>query len=98
MAPQPCSVSLAPSSVSPSPYSRPSLPLVVLPDALAVCRLEADTAVPAWATESPVLSCVTRTPEELSVLTTEAHVPPHARAERGYRALKVDGPLPFNLI
>ena len=45
-----------------------------------------------------MLSCVTRTPEELSVLTTEAHVPPHARAERGYRALKVHGQLPFDLI
>jgi hypothetical protein len=84
--------------VSPSPYSRPSLPLVLLPDSLAVCRLDVGAVVPVWATESPVLSCVTRTPQEVSVLTTEAHVPPAMQAERGYRALKVQGELPFDLI
>jgi uncharacterized protein len=81
-----------------SPYSRPNLPLVLLPESLAVVRLEAGSAVPAWAYESSVLSCVTRTPDELSVLTTEAHVPLALPAERGYRAFKVQGQLPFDLI
>ena len=76
----------------------PKLPLVLLRHRLAVVRLPADARVPAWATGSPVLSAVVRTPEELSILTTTDHVPAEAQAESGYRAFKVRGPLPFDLI
>jgi hypothetical protein len=81
-----------------SPYSRPAVALVVHPDRLAVARLDPSGGVPAWATASPVLSAVVRTADELSVLTTEAHVPTAVWAERGYRALMVRGPLPFDLV
>ena len=74
------------------------LPLTVLPERLAVCRLEPDAALPAWATASPLFSAVVRTRDELSVLTTEDMVPADARAERGYRAFMVRGPLPFHLV
>jgi hypothetical protein len=40
---------------------------------------------------------VTRTPDELSVVADEAAVPAGVRAERGWRALQVAGPLDFNL-
>jgi uncharacterized protein len=79
-------------------FSRPHLPLVLLPDRLAVARLAPDAPLPPWATASAVFSCVARTPDELSVTTTEAHVPRDAQAERGYRALRVRGLLPFDLI
>jgi uncharacterized protein len=79
-------------------HARPELPLVVLPDRLAVARLEPSESVPAWAVASTVLSAVVRTAGELSVLTVEGQVPEGARAERGYRALMVRGPLPFHLI
>ena len=38
-----------------------------------------------------------RTPRELSIVCDEAHVPADVRAARGFRALVVDGPLPFSL-
>ena len=40
---------------------------------------------------------VTRTPDELSIVCSEASVPPTARAQRGWRALEVQGPLDFSL-
>jgi hypothetical protein len=79
-------------------HGRPTLPLVVLPDRLAVARLDRSDSVPAWAVASSPLSAVVRTAGELSVLTAEARVPEGARAERGYRAFMVRGPLPFDLI
>ena len=63
--------------------------------ALAVCRLAPDAAVPGWAA-GPFVS-VTRTPEELSVVCDEAGVPDGVRAERGWRALEIEGPIDFNL-
>lgn len=79
------------------PHTAPRLPLVLLPDRLAVARLDAAAPVPAWATAA-VPSCVARTADELSVLTVEASIPDGARAERGYRAFMVRGPLPFDLV
>lgn len=70
--------------------------LRVLEGRLAVCRLEADEPVPAWAT-GPVTS-VTRTARELSVVCEEARVPAGVRFEGGWRALEVDGPLDFSLV
>lgn len=62
---------------------------------LAVCRLPAGAAVPTWATDG--LVSVTRTSEELSVVCSERAVPAAATAERGWRCLKVDGRLSFEL-
>ncbi len=82
----------------PAPVSRPHLPLELLPDTLAVCRLPADATTPSWAaTGSPFLT-VSRTAEELSITTVESAVPAHVRCERGYRALRVRGNLPLDLI
>ena len=70
--------------------------LRVLPGRLAVCRLEADQPVPAWALSSGFLS-VTRTETELSIVCAEARVPHEVPAERGFRAFQVAGPLEFSL-
>lgn len=63
---------------------------------LAVCRLGADAALADWMWTGPVAS-VTRTEAELSVVCAEGSVPPGVRAERGWRALRVRGPLVFDL-
>ena len=76
----------------------PKLPLELLPDTLAVCRLEAGAALPPWAGASTPFLTVSRTPEELSITAVESAVPPDARCERGYRAFRVRGPLPLDLI
>jgi uncharacterized protein len=69
--------------------------LTVLPDRLAVCRLPADAPAPSWAAGAFV--SVTRTAEELSVVCAEENVPDGVTAERGWRCLKVEGPLDFAL-
>lgn len=68
-----------------------------LPGTFAVCRLAPDAAVPAWAAGGPFIS-VTRTADELSVVCPEPAVPEEVRAERGWRCLRVAGPLAFGLV
>lgn len=73
-----------------------NLVLTTLSEALAVCRLPAHSAVPAWATDGPFLS-VTKTKEELSIVCLENVVPEGVKREGPWRALKVQGPLDFAL-
>lgn len=81
-----------------------SLPLALLPGALAVCRLAPDAPVPAWALASRPFSFVGRTPDELSLVVSEEALPeegarePGLRVEAGWRAFVVRGPLPFDLV
>jgi hypothetical protein len=76
----------------------PALPLEVLPDTLAICRLPADAAVPSWATGQSAFLTVSRTPEELSITAVQNAVPAGTRCERDYRALRVRGTLPPDLV
>jgi uncharacterized protein len=92
-----CVVSMA-DAQTPGHAGRPRLPLELLPDTLAVCRLAPDATVPAWAAISHGFVTISKTPEELSITTTQANVPPEVRCERDYRALRVRGPLPLDLI
>ena len=73
-----------------------TLKLSVLPQRLAVCRLDPDEMIPDWLRECDFWS-VTRTDEELSVVLPEASVPRAWKTEEGWRCLKVHGPLDFNL-
>jgi uncharacterized protein len=63
---------------------------------LAVCRLEPQAAIPAWATLGPLFS-ITRTPEELSLVCIYGDVPEGVRKEGPWAAFKVEGPLDFGL-
>jgi hypothetical protein len=74
------------------------LPLDVLPDTLAVCRLPPAGALPRWATGAVPFLTVTRTSEELSITTVQAAVPSGVQCERDYRALRVRGTLPTDLV
>jgi uncharacterized protein len=74
------------------------LPLELLPDTLALCRLEPTAPVPAWAALPGPFLTVSRTADELSITTAESAVPPEVPCERGYRAFRVRGPLPLHLI
>jgi hypothetical protein len=71
------------------------LRLVILPQRLAVCRLDAHAETPSWPRGE--LTSVTRTPDELSIICDDDAVPGEVRAERGWRALKVQGPIPFEM-
>ena len=75
----------------------PGRALTLLPGRFAVCRFEPDAPLPSWVFhESAHLWCVMRTPDELSVTCPEDDLPPSVeRAERGWRAFRVEGPIPF---
>ncbi|PAP76519.1 ACT domain-containing protein [Rubrivirga marina] len=70
--------------------------LDVLPGRLAVSRLTPSASVASWMGEG-ALSSVTRTDAELSVVCDEAAVPAGVTVEGGWRALRVRGPLAFEL-
>ena len=67
-----------------------------MPDKLAVCRLEKDTRIPSWATDSPFFS-ISKTRDELSIVCSESSVPDNIKSEKKWKAFKVEGPLDFSL-
>ena len=73
-----------------------TLQLHELPGRFAVARLKPDADVPAAWLGGPLTS-VTRTAEELSVVTDASRVPADAQAERDWCALAIRGPIPFEL-
>ena len=73
-----------------------TLRLTLLGGELAVCRLAPDAPVPAWA--DGVFVSITRTPDELSIVCEAHHAPMHVTASRGWRLLRVEGPLPLDLV
>lgn len=67
-----------------------------LPGRYAVCRLNAESAVPAWAA-GPFVN-ITFTDDELAIICPVEKVPADVRAERDWRVLKLVGPFPFTAI
>lgn len=64
---------------------------------LAICRLSPAADVPAWATASSPFISISRTSDELSIVCPEEHVPLETKAERGWRALKLQGPFDLSM-
>lgn len=75
----------------------PELPLTVLEERLAVCRLDVGADIPAWATRASFFS-VTRTEDELSIVCPEVNVPEDINREQGWRALKLEGPFELSMV
>ncbi len=76
--------------------SYPHLTLSLLAERLAICRLSAADAIPAWSLQGGFTS-TTRAGDELSVVCAEDVVPADVRREAGWRCLMVRGPLDFAL-
>ncbi|MCX6560999.1 MAG: ACT domain-containing protein [Candidatus Aminicenantes bacterium] len=74
-----------------------NLDLVLLSGAYAVSRLKPGSPAPAWAGAGDFVS-ITLTPSETSVVCLEDRVPKDVPSEKGFRALKVQGPLEFSLV
>lgn len=72
-----------------------SLRLTVLPGEFSVWRLAADAPQPAFETGS--FLSITRTHDELSVVSPSVDVPSGATVETGWCCLKVEGPLAFEM-
>jgi len=77
----------------------------VLAERLAVCRLPSQARVPAWVLEGEFF-CVVRTRDELSIVCPENvctedravdRIPDGVPVERGWVALKLEGPFPFSM-
>jgi len=69
--------------------------LTVLKDKFAVSSLSSVKEIPDWALKSPFLS-ITRTSDELSVVTISDTVPAGTLSEKGWRCIKIKGPLSFS--
>jgi hypothetical protein len=74
------------------------LTLTALPDSYAICRLAPGQPIPAWAIAAEGFVSITRTADELSVVCSEASAPEGIAASRGWRCLRVEGPLDFALV
>jgi len=72
--------------------------LSLMPERFAVCRFAPDDPLPAWVFHASATTwSLTRTPRELSLVVPENDLPPSVeRAERGWRALELEGPIPFD--
>jgi hypothetical protein len=68
----------------------------VLGERLAVCRLASDAPFPAWSLEGGFFGVV-RTQDEVSIVCSEDRVPDGLLSERGFVALKLEGPFPFSM-
>lgn len=73
-----------------------TLTLKLLPDKFGICKLDTQATVPLWALKASFFS-ITRTNDELSIVVTEQVIPADVQAEKGWRALKVEGVLDFSL-
>jgi hypothetical protein len=71
------------------------LRLTVLSGEFSVWRLAADAPLPSLETDG--FLSVSRTNDELSIVSLSSEVPVGATAEPGWRCLKVEGPLPFEM-
>lgn len=84
-----------PETVTASPVN-PRLTIIVHPEMYAICRLEPDAPVPAWAAAGRFLS-ITRTASELSIVCEGSAVAEGVRREHHHRLLQVEGVLSFSL-
>jgi len=66
----------------------------LLDERFAVSKIDPDQEMPSWASEGP-FSSVTKTSDEISVVSLERVVPDDILSERGWRCLRVEGPIPF---
>ena len=71
--------------------------LTVLTDVVAVCRLPPEEEIPSWV-QNKGLTALVRTPDEFSIICNERYVPGHIKMEKGWRILKVQGPLEISQV
>jgi len=74
-----------------------TLTMKLLKGKYGICRLDKTDSIPGWAKNSEFLS-ITRTLDELSIVVTEECIPDDIKCEKGWRVLKIEGPLDFSLI
>ncbi len=73
------------------------LKLSVLPQPLAICRLDRKAPIPEWALSTSQFGSITASSEEISIVCDESVVPENVKAVKGWRAFKVEGPLDLTM-
>jgi hypothetical protein len=73
------------------------LTLSILPNSLAVCRLDKDAKIPSWVFKSSFYT-VSKNADELSVVCDQSVVPGDVKKTENWKAFKVQGPLDFSQI
>lgn len=74
-----------------------ALKMMVLKGGYGICRLNSDAPIPDWL-NGEGLAAITRTDEELSLVCPAERIPGSILSEKGWRALKVAGPLDFAMV
>jgi len=64
----------------------------------AVARLEPGEPIPEWASSAGPFASITRTPDELSIVASEAAVPEGVKCERGWAMIRLLGPFLFSQV
>jgi uncharacterized protein len=72
------------------------LTFIVLPNEYALCRLEVNDTVPAWALSSSFYT-ISKTTDELSVVCETTCVPEGIKFDKGWRLLKIAAVLDLSL-
>lgn len=67
-----------------------------MPDTFAICRLEAKAKLPDWAFSGNFIS-ITRTSDELSIVSPVAQIPPDIECSLEWCCFQVEGQLDFSL-
>lgn len=73
------------------------LKLSVLPQRLAICRLDKNAPIPGWALRTSQFGSITASSEEISIVCDESAVPEDVKVVKGWRAFKVEGPLDLTM-
>lgn len=77
--------------------TKEKLTLKLLKEKYGVARLERENEVPNWAFKGEFYS-ITKTQDELSIVSLEENIPLDIKCERNWRILKIEGPLDFSLV
>lgn len=71
--------------------------LYILPEKLGISHLSKNSSIPSWAVEINAFSSITKTSDELSIISPQDRIPGGVLVEKNWRAFKVKGPLGFTL-
>lgn len=72
--------------------------ITVMEGSLAICRRDPAAGMPDWFRTEPPFASLVITDGELTLIAPEAGVPDGEKADRGWRALRVEGPFELHAV
>ncbi|MEJ6950783.1 ACT domain-containing protein [Natronospora cellulosivora (SeqCode)] len=74
------------------------LSLKLMGEKLAISKISSNMPIPLWVLKSRDFYSITRTEDEMSIISVESSVPSGIESEKGWRAIKIEGKLDFSLV